>query len=271
MRFAMRGECFFRGFTYPNPRSAVFSTNFLYFKAGVCSDADMKLRFGKTPLIVGCIASASQLRRYARQRPADCDLVEVRLDLTGLCGGRWMEHCAAIQQQKMPVLLTIRDENEGGAWQGREAERLGLYLAGLKSVSAVDIEIGSPAMELLPETAHRHRVQVIGSFHDFKRTPSLAELQAVETRGRRIGADIVKMAAMVRSPEDLARLFAYPARAKGPVSIMGMGPTGSVSRIALPCAGSCLVYGALGQATAPGQLPCRQLVRELHRWGARPV
>ena len=92
----------------------------------------MKMRFGKEPLIVGCIGSAARLRRCAKKAPADCDMVEVRLDLTGLCGEKWPALCAAIQKQGLPVLLTIRSRREGGEWRGREAERLALYLAGLK-------------------------------------------------------------------------------------------------------------------------------------------
>ena len=82
----------------------------------------MKVSFGKQPLIVGCIGSAALLRRCARKAPADCDMLEVRLDLTGLCDGKWMDLCAAIRKQGRPVLLTIRDEAEGGEWRGREAD-----------------------------------------------------------------------------------------------------------------------------------------------------
>lgn len=229
----------------------------------------MRNRLGKIPLIVGCIGSEALLRRCAKKVPADCDMLEVRLDLTGLCGGEWIRLCAAIQKQGIPVLLTIRDESEGGAWKGREAERLALYLAGLKWVSAVDVELGARALALLVQPAHRLGVKVVGSYHDFKGTPDMAKLNLVEARGRRMGVDVVKIATQVNTPADLARLFALPAGAKGPICVLGMGARGSVSRVALPCAGSCLAYGSLGKATAPGQLSCRQLARELARWGVR--
>lgn len=229
----------------------------------------MKKPFGKNPLIVGCVGTEAALRRCAKRLPPHSDLLEVRLDLTGLCKGEWAGLCAAVQKQGMPVLLTIRDESEGGRWRGREADRLALYLAGLKSVSAVDVEIGAHALAPLVEAAHRRGVAVVGSFHDFGGTPDLARLGRVETRGRRLGADVVKIAAMVKSPRDLARLMAVPAQAQGPICVLGMGPLGAVSRVALPCAGSCLVYGSLGKATAPGQLSCRELAKELARWGAR--
>ena len=229
----------------------------------------MNKRFGTTPLIVGCIGSAARLRRCARQAPADCDMVEVRLDLTGPCGGKWIDLCAALRKQGMPVLLTIRAEREGGAWRGREAERTALYLAGLKSVSAVDVEIGAPALEIVAQAAHARGAKVVGSFHDFGGTPDAARLDAVVVRGRRMGADVVKIAAMVRTAGDLARLFALPARVREPICVLGMGERGGISRVALPCAGSCLAYGALGKATAPGQWSCRALAKELARWGAR--
>lgn len=229
----------------------------------------MDKRFGKRPLIVGCVGTEARLRRCAKRPPPHCDWLEVRLDLTGTCKGEWTELCAAVQKRGMPVLLTIRAESEGGGWRGSEAERLELYLAGLESASAVDVEIGAPALGRLVEAAHRRGVQVVGSFHDFGGTPDLARMARVEARGRRMGVDVVKIAARVKAPGDLARLMAMPAQATGPICVLGMGPLGAVSRVALPCAGSCLVYGSLGKATAPGQLTCRELARELARWGAR--
>ncbi len=220
-------------------------------------------------MIVGCIGSERMLRRCAKKIPEHCDMLEVRLDMTGLCGGAWVKLCAAIQKQKMPVLLTLRQKREGGHWEGREAERLAIYLAGLKSVSAVDIEVRAHAMGILAKAAHRRGVKVVGSFHDFHSTPDMKRLHEIEVRSRGMGADVVKIATMVKTPKHLARLFALPACAKGPICVMGMGDLAAVSRVALPCVGSCLVYGSLGKATAPGQLTCRALTKELARWGVR--
>lgn len=227
------------------------------------------MQLGKKLLLTGCVASEEHLRRCARKAPAHCDWVEVRLDLTGLCGGRWLELCAAVQARGRPVLLTIRDAREGGRWRGPEAERLALYLAALRVVAAVDMEIGAHALMTLSTAARSCGVQVVGSFHDFKATPELSKLRAVENRGRHMGADVVKIAARVRNAADLACLFALPAHAKGPICVLGMGPRGAVSRVALPGAGSCLAYGTLGAATAPGQPTCRQLAADLARWGIR--
>ena len=229
----------------------------------------MKRRLGKDPLIVGCVASEVLLRRCARRAPADCDWIEVRLDLTGLCGGAWPELCAAAAKRGRPVLLTVRSAREGGRWRGREAERTALLLRGLDAAAAVDVEIAAPAFGLVAEAARQRGVAVVGSFHDFRAVPDAARLATVEARGRALGADVVKIAARVRSAADLARLFALPAQATGPICVLGMGPKGTLARVALPAAGSCLAYGALEVATAPGQLRCRDLAKELARWGVR--
>ena len=222
-------------------------------------------------MIVGCVASEEMLRRCARKAPAHCDLIEVRLDLVGLCGGKWRDLCGLAQQRGRPVLLTIRDHREGGAWSGNESDRLDLYLSAMPSVSAVDMEIDSPSLSALAAAARKRRVTVVGSFHDFQSTPKLDRLVAVEDRGRRAGAQVVKIASTVAKAADLARLFAMLANTKGPICLLGMGERGAISRIALPCAGSCLAYGALGVATAPGQMTCRQMSKEFVRWNIRNV
>jgi 3-dehydroquinate dehydratase I len=227
------------------------------------------MRLDKQPRIVGCVATEAALRRYSKAPPPDCDWLEVRLDLVGFCGGQWANLCSDVQKRGRPVLLTIRSTREGGQWRGREADRLALYEAGLRSVSAVDMEIGAAALGKMAKAAHALGVRVVGSFHDFKGTPGRARLRTVESKGRRLGADIVKIATTVRTSADLSRLFALPAEATGPICVLGMGDRGAISRVALPCAGSCLAYGALDAATAPGQPTCRQLAKDLVRWGVR--
>ncbi len=219
--------------------------------------------------IVGCVGSPATFRSCTRRAPSDCDWLEVRLDLTGLCDGRWLNWCAAAQSLGRPVLLTLRSASEGGRWNGTEAERMALYREALPVVNAVDMEIRSRGFATLATAARKHRVRVIGSFHDFTGTPSLSKLARLEARGRSLGADIVKIATTVRHATDLATLFALPIQANGPICVLGMGERGAISRVALPCAGSCLAYGSLVAATAPGQPTCRRLARDLARLGVR--
>ena len=221
------------------------------------------------PLLVGCVPDEELLRACARRRPADCDWIEFRQDLAGDCNGDWVALCARLRDQGCPVLLTVRDASEGGRWSGGGADRLELYREGLSVAAAVDMEIASAELPPLMEIAHERGVAVVGSCHFFDGTPPLETLRETERRGRALGVDVVKIAARAETPEELARLLALPALADGPVAVVGMGRYGTLTRVVLPAAGSCLVYGALGEATAPGQPTCAELARELERWGIR--
>ncbi len=166
---------------------------------------------------------------------------------------------------EFPLLATIRRREEGGAWKGTEAERLACYEAVLPEVHAVDVEIG--ADEIAPQVVSAARALgklSIGSYHDFTATPPLEELESVHTRGRTLGADVVKLAARCNSPEDLQRLAAFTLTHRDDQIIMiGMGGHGLVSRIFFPALGSLLTYTFLGEPTAPGQLNCTDTLKYL--------
>ena len=76
------------------------------------------------------------------------DLLEIRLDLLGI---KDLEIAAETirkikSETKLPVILTNRSNTEGGKWEGKEAERIGL-LTNLLSLEAgpdaVDIELSA--------------------------------------------------------------------------------------------------------------------------------
>ncbi|MDR0993433.1 MAG: type I 3-dehydroquinate dehydratase [Verrucomicrobiota bacterium] len=224
----------------------------------------MKKRLGLDGLVVCCVMNAAQLRAYARKVPPDCDMLEVRLDAIGWNAEQWKTDCGRIQRQGMPVLLTIRLAKEGGHWVGPESVRMQLFQEGYPFVSAVDVEISARQAGQMMGTAHQAGRQVVGSFHDFEKTPSLAKLKQVEKRGRRLGADVVKMAFLMKRPEDEQTAAAMLSSASGPISIQGMGKRGLATRIPFARYGSCLVYGSLGRPAVSLQPTCRRLYRELH-------
>ena len=82
-----------------------------------------------------------------------------------------------------------------------------------------------------------------------------------------LGADICKVAVMPHTPEDVLTLLSATeerARVSGvPLITMAMGPLGTVSRVCGELVGSCLTFGTLGAASAPGQLPAQQLAEML--------
>ena len=144
------------------------------------------------------------------------------------------------------------------------ASRRDLLAEFLLQADAVDVELRSvTSMHGVLQEAQRRDVVRVVSFHDFRRTPSLPRLREIVRRGVRVGADIVKVAAYLRSPKDLAALLILQGTAKVPLATMGMGPLGKVSRLVLATGGSRLNYGYLDRPQVAGQWPALELVRRL--------
>ena len=78
-----------------------------------------------------------------------------------------------------------------------------------------------------------------------------------------LGADLAKIAVMPQSPEDVLTLLSATCQAHRqlscPVISMSMGGTGLVSRLSGEIFGSCMTFGSVGEASAPGQIPARTL------------
>jgi 3-dehydroquinate dehydratase-1 len=195
-----------------------------------------------------------------------CDILELRVDLLGAGTPDWLQRAVELEAEGRPVLVTIRHPREGGHWYGTDVDRLDLYTRILPHVSAVDFEIRSPGFAELIRRAHAAGKPVVGSFHDFNALPSDAELRAVIAEGQAAGADIIKIAAVTQTESDLARMKAILAEQCGaPLCLLGMGAWGPRSRTDLPACGSCLTFGYVDEANAPGQLSSAELVDHLTR------
>jgi len=86
---------------------------------------------------------------------------------------------------------------------------------------------------------------------------------------RESGADVVKLAVMPQNMWDVLHLLEETNRfhenhPDHPLITMSMGVKGGISRVAGEFFGSCVTFGAGGQASAPGQLPVKQLEEILH-------
>jgi 3-dehydroquinate dehydratase-1 len=216
------------------------------------------------------IVAAGGETELAALRTADgADLVELRADLfadpepAGL-----VRALGALRAGGRPIILTVRAAAEGGAPLAEE-RRAALYAAGLEHADAVDVELASEALvaELMPRARRAGRA-VILSAHLLEATPAADALLALVERARALGADLTKLASLVRDPDDLRTLLAVTlaARTHG-VATLGMGPWGPLSRLLLPAAGSLLTYGHVGRPTAPA--PGQTSVGELAAFVAR--
>jgi len=155
----------------------------------------------------------------------------------------------------IPLLATIRSLDEGGWWTHGEAWRQLLYENLLPHVDAIDVEIDTIIVKEIVASAHKKSKPVVLSFHDFERTPSLDALERIAKIGRDAGADVVKIAAMCNSQDDVRTLTRFTLdHAHEGVVVIGMGPIGITTRVLLPALGSLFTFAAYGEGTAPGQL-----------------
>ena len=210
------------------------------------------------PKIVGVIFSRADLRWAIRTRKPP-DLFELRLDrLVDVIP----EVEAALPRLSAPAIITARAPREGGANQLSAAERRTLLLRFLPGAAYLDLELRS-AKILRPvlRSASQNKIATIISFHDFQTTPPTSRLDHIVSRGRSLGASLIKVATRTDTAAQLERLldFFERHRTRADVVAMGIGKLGRASRRELVRRGCPLNYGHLGSPGAPGQLSVREL------------
>lgn len=162
----------------------------------------------------------------------------------------------------LPTIATIRIQKEGGNWSGTDESRIALFRALIPLTDAVDVELQSADVcREVSKLAHDAGKLVIGSFHDFDGTPSLASLKTIVAQGKAAGADIVKIATHCGNDGDFRLLASLLIELESQnLIVIGMGPRGLPSRALYPALGSLLTFAAHSQySTAPGQLPFPQM------------
>lgn len=166
-----------------------------------------------------------------------------------------------------PIIFTFRTKKEGGEKEispdryftlNEEIGKSGL-------VDIIDIEIFSTGKNLdgLIEAIKKENIFVIGSNHDFLKTPSKKEIIDRFERMEKSGVDIFKFAFMPKNPEDVLGLLKLTNKMKDiikkPIVTISMGSLGKISRISGRIFGSSISFGALEEKSAPGQIPLDDL------------
>jgi 3-dehydroquinate dehydratase-1 len=211
------------------------------------------------PRIVGVIASRADLGRALRMRKPP-DLFELRLD-----------HLAGVVDQlenklprlRAPLIITVRHPQEGGANNLSLRLRRDLLTRFLPHAHYVDVELRSAsALRSLLISAKQKKVRRIISFHNFEATPPPRVLVAKARAAKACGANIFKVATRTDTPIEFTRLLDFLTKKDIdlPVSAMGIGKLGAISRVLLARAGSALIYASVGAGTdIEGQLSLEQL------------
>lgn len=172
------------------------------------------------------------------------------------------------QLGEIPILFTLRTSNEGGEITISSEDYIRLNRSVIDSglVDLVDVELsmGNDALQALVASAHETEVKIVASFHDFVATPPKEVIVNHLCMMQKLGADIAKFAATPQSPRDVLTLLDATLTMKEehgdtPVITMSMNGLGAISRVCGSVFGSCVSFGTVGNASAPGQLPAQLL------------
>jgi 3-dehydroquinate dehydratase type I len=166
-----------------------------------------------------------------------------------------------------PVIATNRLAAEGGRWAGSENDRRSLLEEALDlGVDYLDVELAADAAWRRELAGRRGKTRLILSWHDFTGTPETAKLEDILQEMLEAGADVVKLVAMARQPDDNLKLLSLIPRARErgrEIIAFCMGPLGKWSRIAAPLLGSFLTFAPFTKqgASASGQLTVNEVKR----------
>ncbi|MBC3805584.1 type I 3-dehydroquinate dehydratase [Acetobacterium fimetarium] len=198
----------------------------------------------------------------------DCDFLEWRRDY--FMKGATLSRQAEIDVLKeikrclknQGIIYTYRSHLEGGVFETSDAIREAAINAAIESdvVDYVDVELASNDLFLDRITAaiKNKRPQWIASHHNFERTPAAQEIRRIYASMEARGADVLKLALMPHTAEDVRRLMManlfYNEQSELPMIAIAMGALGGITRIAPDLCGGSLTYAAGAGKTAPGQI-----------------
>ena len=173
---------------------------------------------------------------------------------------------------ELPLLFTFRTAEEGGEAALDTESYMELNHTAISSgcVDLVDVELftGDNYVLRMISTARQYGVKVIASNHDFEKTPGRETIISRLCKMQELGADILKIAVMPQSKEDVMRLLLATDEmaseyAQQPIVTMSMGELGVLSRLCGEQFGSAITFGSAGKASAPGQIEAAELKKVL--------
>ncbi len=202
---------------------------------------------------------------------ADADLAEFRIDLLSFANDTKQVIALGHELKKIlgnkPMIVTIRTKNEGGQLEISDVDYCKTYQAYLKNpfMDWLDVEMfrDQKVVSEIVQKAHQKKVLIVMSNHDFQKTPSQDEIEKRLLKQDQMGADILKIAVMPKSKQDVFTLMNATLKVSQqttkPLLTMSMGQLGTISRVATANMGGSYSFGMIGQASAPGQIDVTKL------------
>ena len=135
-------------------------------------------------------------------------------------------------------------------------------------IDYIDLDIQTPSNTIKKAKKLFPKSKLIISHHDFKKTPSLKDLQKISKKAKKKGADIIKIATKAKSLADslnILSLISDLSSKKQKCICLGMGKEGQITRTAGLLLGNFLTFAPLSikSKTADGQIPIKELKKLL--------
>lgn len=195
-------------------------------------------------------------------------MAEIRLDR---CPLDIKEIESLFSSSDTPLVATCRVVDDGnGTWEEAEEKLTAAVEAG---AAFLDLEIEAPKEvgKRLRRACTEYGTTMIRSSHFFAGTPSDDVLRNTVEKCRKFGGEIVKIAAMAKSGEDVARVLGLysqeqTTQRQAELIAFSMGETGRASRLECLRLGSPFTYAALNdnEAAAPGQWTYSEMIAAVY-------
>lgn len=176
----------------------------------------------------------------------------------------------------LPLLFSLRTTDEGGKFAMTLDDYRDVNVSAITSgdIDIVDVEIfrGDALAQSIVATAHENNVKVVGSFHDFTKTPNRETITLILQKMQNMDVDLSKIAVMPSSKADVMMLMETTFDiaehfANRPFVLIGMGSLGVITRVAGGLLGTAITFGAVENASAPGQVQVETLAKVLELLG----
>lgn len=189
------------------------------------------------------------------------DYVEIRFDF--LKTDEIPKTIEIIKGDMKRIVCTLRPGTEGGKFKGNEKERVSiLKLIAEYNPFLIDVEFNTVKKnKAFARYLKTTKTEILISWHDFKKTPSLSELEKKIKKMSKFSSN-VKIVTTAKSIEDSTRILqTYRKNNINNLIAFAMGDIGRISRILCLYLGSPYTYVTLGKPIAPGQFNVDQVRR----------
>ena len=219
--------------------------------------------FTKQPYILAIVEKIPSLEEIIDWKKKGIQILELRFDALPVPFVESLELAKKLERENFSLLGTLRLKEA----IEETPERIKQFSKILLYVGAIDIEYESSLKKEIISLAKTNNRIVILSSHNFRKTPSLEEMEEVYQEGIACHADIVKLAYQANSLEEVQRLLEFALKykeEKNPRLVwISMGEWGKVSRLLAYFTNAPFTYAHLGKANALGQLSFEELSQTL--------